>query len=353
MPVQRRAPRRLLVFILAVPIVAAVYMTAFGLRIWSSIKPIVAAMLGATVISSVYADEALRRVPLSSARVTPLRAAAVATLAITLVTSGMAPRPASAAQPNEAVVAAAREYLGTPYRLGAEGPRGIDCSGLVFRAFSDAGELPRVGGRRLRAAGYMKYFVTRGLASKKDAQRGDLVIYGKGRHIGIYLGENRVLSALTEGVSVHSLNGISYKFDMFLHVDWSVGDGLAGNDGQPGKDKVTDKDKGSDKDKGPDKANNPDPLVESDGGEAVVPDGTNEPDAQPADAQVARGLAIGTMNLRREPGPDEKIIGWVSRGTTFKILASGNSSGGALWYQVESRSGKTGWVWSGWARPLD
>jgi NlpC/P60 family/Bacterial SH3 domain len=351
MSVHRRAPRRLLVFILAVPIVVAVYLSAFGIRIWSVVRLIVAAMLGATVISSVYADEAVRRGPASvrrgietlpAAGVTPLRAAAVAALAITLVTTGMAPAPTFAAQPSEAVVAAARAYIGTPYRLGAEGPRAVDCSGLVYAAFSDAGELPRVGGRRLRAVGYMRYFVTRGLASKKDGRRGDLVVYGKGRHIGFYLGDGRVLSALTEGVSVHSLHGISYKFDLFLHVDWSAGDG-----------RPVEKDK--DKDKGPDKSNNPDPVQAADGGEAVIGDGSNddEPDPQPAEPQVLTGLAIGTMNLRAQADPEERIIGWVSRGTTFKILGDGRSPGGALWYNVETRSGKTGWIYSRWVRPLD
>lgn len=351
MPVNRRAPRRLLVFILAVPIVAAVYLTAFALRIWSAVRPIVAAVLGATVISSVYADEAVRRAPASvrrgletlpAARVSPLKAAGVAALAIALLGTGMAPAPTIAASPSEAVIEAARTYLGSPYQLGTEGPNRFDCSGLIFRAFSDAGELPRVGGRRLRAAGYMKYFITRGLTNKKDGQLGDLAVYGMGRHIGIYLGEDRVLSALTEGVSIHPLRGISYEFNFFLQVDWSVGDGPpADNGGEP------------DKDKGPDKQNNPDPVVGADGGQVVAPDGSNEPTDHPAAPQVAMGLAIGTMNLRAQPGPEEKIVGWVSRGTTFKILATGKSPGGAVWFNVESRSGKQGWVYSRWARALD
>ena len=59
------------------------------------------------------------------------------------------------------------------------------------------------------------------------------------------------------------------------------------------------------------------------------------------------------MNLRKAPGPDQRIIGWISRTTTFRILGKGNSSGGALWYNVQSASGKTGWVWEGWVKPLD
>jgi len=43
--------------------------------------------------------------------------------------------PAAAA----AVIEAASQYLGLPYRLGTEGPDRFDCSGLIFRAFADAG----------------------------------------------------------------------------------------------------------------------------------------------------------------------------------------------------------------------
>jgi len=123
----------------------------------------------------------------------------------------------------ESVIAAARAYIGTPYRVGTEGPATTDCSGLVFRAFANAGELGQVGGARLRAAGYMRWFAARQLltTNPEEAQRGDLVIYGGGEHIGIYLGEGRVISALVTGVTVHTLNGISIPATGFLAVDWT------------------------------------------------------------------------------------------------------------------------------------
>jgi hypothetical protein len=141
--------------------------------------------------------------------------------------------PAAANQPLtpdqqrvENVIAAAKQYLGMPYRVGTEGPTQFDCSGLVFRAFSDAGLVDRIGGARLRAAGYMHYFASRGLmtSDESQAQRGDLVIYNNGAHIGIYLGDGRVISALLSGVTVHSLDGISLPLTGFLRPDWS-GDG--------------------------------------------------------------------------------------------------------------------------------
>ena len=123
----------------------------------------------------------------------------------------------------EAMIAAARAYLGVAYRVGTEGPDTIDCSGLVFRAFSNAAELNQVGGLRMRAAGYLRWFAAHNLLTTdpEDAERGDLVIYGNGEHIGIYLGDGRVISALITGVTVHSLAGITVPPTGFLAVDWT------------------------------------------------------------------------------------------------------------------------------------
>jgi hypothetical protein len=121
------------------------------------------------------------------------------------------------------MIAAARAYLGVAYRVGTEGPNTIDCSGLVFRAFSNAAELNQVGGLRMRAAGYLRWFAAHNLLTTdpEEAERGDLVIYGNGEHIGIYLGDGRVISALVTGVTVHSLAGITIPPTGFLAVDWT------------------------------------------------------------------------------------------------------------------------------------
>src|SRR3954453_402939 len=129
----------------------------------------------------------------------------------------------------ENVIAAARQYVGIPYLVGSEGPNVFDCSGLVFRAFSDTGLVNRIGGARLRAAGYMRWFASRGMMTRDEsqAQRGDLVIYHDGSHIGIYLGDGRVISALVNpwGVTVHALHGVSLPVTGFLRPDWS-GEGM-------------------------------------------------------------------------------------------------------------------------------
>ena len=342
MPVERRL-RRLFVVILAVPVIVAVYIAVFGRRLWSAVRPGAAALLGATVIGSVYVEEAWRRAP-QPVRVSPARAAAVMALALVFASASVYGTPVRAAGPLELALDTARSYIGVPYKLGAERRDLVDCSGLIFRVFSDIGELPRVGGRRLRSVGYYRWFASRGLASTDagSAEHGDLIFYRGPNHIGIYMGDGRVLSALVSGVKIHDLHGISAKFVAVLRVDWSVGDPVPAPD--PEKPKPD-----------PDK---PKPDPEKPKPDPEKPDRDNKPSDTSPDEQAEtegagpRGFAVGTMNLRATADPDARIIGWVSRGTTFSVLGSGSSPSGALWYEVKTRSGKTGWVYSRWARML-
>ncbi len=355
-----RTPSKLLVFALALPVFALVYGTTFASRLWAVLRPAVAAFLGVTVIGSVYAGEAYRRAP-----ATPMRAGVTLALAVALIAPAVAPAPAAAADPAEAVIAAARQYVGQPFRLGQEGPRLFDCSGLVFRAFADAGQLPRIGGMRLRAAGYMQYFKSRGRFTTKvsEAQRGDLVIYGGGKHIGIYLGGGRVISALINpwGVKVHSLHGIHMPFTYFLQVNWGGGDANAptpgngkGNNGKSNNN-PPDRDKPSKPNK-PNKPGNPDNNGNNgnngnndNNGETAKPD--NNPSASSGNGSgrdYGNATATGTMNLRLAADPDARIIGWVGRNSSFKVIGEGTSPAGYPWYQVTTLSGKTGWVYSRW-----
>lgn len=167
------------------------------------------------------------------------RAAVVLALALLVAATGVACAPtrahldavANAASPREAVIEIAQSYLGTPYRLGAEGPAFVDCSGLIFRVFADAGELPLIGGGRRRAIGYYGWFRNRGMITTNidGGTRGDLVYYRRDNsrwsHIGVYLGDGKVLSALTTGVAVHRLQALEQsRFVAFLRVNWWAAD---------------------------------------------------------------------------------------------------------------------------------
>lgn len=343
MPDCRRSRNALITSVLALPILLIAYLAIFWSRSWAALRPMVATMLGATVIGVVYADEAMKRTT------TPVRAAAVLALAVALAGPAVAPAPVAAGyDPAEAVIAAGMRYVGQPFRLGSEGPRFFDCSGFIYRIFSDAGELPRIGGLRLRAAGYTRWFIARDRYGhiEPTADRGDLVAYTNGKrisHIGIYLGNGKVLSALTSGVTVHRLNGVSLRVAHFLSVNWGGGDGTNGDVGE-GDGNTGGNANGSDR-------GNPDigsPRTDTD-------QPTTDPspgDDGPARPQGWNALATGTMNLRIAADPEARAIGWIGRSAYFKVLDRGTSPAGYLWFKVETRSGKTGWVYSRWVRQL-
>jgi cell wall-associated NlpC family hydrolase len=94
----------------------------------------------------------------------------------------------------QSVVDAAKKYLGTPYRFGGTDPAvGLDCSGLVQRAYRDLGiELPRTSREQARAG-------TR-IDSLRDARPGDILAFDRPvDHVAIYLGDNKMIAAPKPG----------------------------------------------------------------------------------------------------------------------------------------------------------
>jgi hypothetical protein len=145
--------------------------------------------------------------------------------AVVLATSSVAsPAPVEAATPADKVIAIARAQLGEPWVYGAEGPSSFDCSGLVIYSFKQAGYGYKVGNGTYRSARAMyDWFRSRGLATTRGGARGDLVVYGGGSHIGIYLGDGMVISTLTSGVRIHGLHAVTASFTAFLRTGMSSG----------------------------------------------------------------------------------------------------------------------------------
>ena len=152
-----------------------------------------------------------------------VRRIAPALVALVLAASlvHMAPAPAAAAATSQAgaVITFARNQLGDPWSLGAIGLRRYDCSGLVYRAFYESGVLSKIGGSRKTARGYYLWFKERGLASRTNPRRGDLVVWGRGSHIGIYIGDGKAISTLSNGVKVHGVHAVTAEFTAYLHVN--------------------------------------------------------------------------------------------------------------------------------------
>lgn len=100
-------------------------------------------------------------------------------------------------------IAFAQGKIGTPYVYGGTGPNGYDCSGLVQAAFASAGiSLPRTVGPQINAGRRIAF---------SDLQPGDLVAYASMSHIGIYIGNGRVIHAPRPGKTVEytGLSGFS------------------------------------------------------------------------------------------------------------------------------------------------
>ncbi|MEU8192990.1 C40 family peptidase [Microbispora amethystogenes] len=95
----------------------------------------------------------------------------------------------------EQAIKVARKHLGDPYVWGATGPRAFDCSGLVQFAWRKAGvKIPRTTWSILSA---VKKKVS--LARLKP---GDLIFTSGGGHVGMYIGNKKVINAPHSGAVV-------------------------------------------------------------------------------------------------------------------------------------------------------
>lgn len=101
-------------------------------------------------------------------------------------TSGKRRLPETSGRAAKAV-AYARAQLGKPYIWGGTGPHGFDCSGLVMRAWKNAGvDLPRTTWQQIRSGE---------ATTRARLVAGDLVLGYGGGHVQLYIGNGKVIHA--------------------------------------------------------------------------------------------------------------------------------------------------------------
>jgi cell wall-associated NlpC family hydrolase len=94
----------------------------------------------------------------------------------------------------------AYDQVGDSYQYGASGPSEWDCSGLTMGAWAAAGHsLPHNAAQQWSKVAHI---------SRSQLAAGDLVFYNNLAHVGIYVGNDKIIDAPREGepVDVRSIN---------------------------------------------------------------------------------------------------------------------------------------------------
>lgn len=119
-------------------------------------------------------------------------------------TTAMAPQ-------SQALLSAAHEWLGVPYRYGGNDRKGIDCSGLVLQVYKDA-----LGIKLPRNSREQHDYCT--AIAKGSLTPGDLIFFATGKdkkrvsHVGIFIGDNLMIHASSsKGVILSDINSQYYS----------------------------------------------------------------------------------------------------------------------------------------------
>ncbi|MBT2655145.1 LysM peptidoglycan-binding domain-containing protein [Bacillus sp. ISL-18] len=105
----------------------------------------------------------------------------------------------------EGVVSEAKKYIGSPYKWAGNTPAGFDCSGFTVYVFNKVGiSLPRTAATQWDAG-----------APVSSPRVGDLVFFETYKvgpsHVGIYLGNNKFISAASTGVVISDMTSSYWK----------------------------------------------------------------------------------------------------------------------------------------------
>ncbi|WP_056965559.1 C40 family peptidase [Apilactobacillus ozensis] len=102
----------------------------------------------------------------------------------------------------------AKKELGKKYRYGATGSKSFDCSGFTKYVYKKAlnKKLPRTAAQQYRSAKKV---------TKSERKSGDLVFFGSSKHnithVGLYIGDGKMIDAQNRGVVVENVNAPWWK----------------------------------------------------------------------------------------------------------------------------------------------
>ena len=119
-------------------------------------------------------------------------------------------KTAAMAPQSQALLSAAHEWLGVPYRYGGNDRKGVDCSGLVLQVYKDA-----LGIKLPRNSREQHDYCT--AIAKGNLTPGDLIFFATGKdkkrvsHVGIFIGDNLMIHAsASKGVILSDINSQYY-----------------------------------------------------------------------------------------------------------------------------------------------
>ena len=105
------------------------------------------------------------------------------------------------------------------YVSGAVGPNRFDCSGLVRYTYRKASLSRRLGGGHSARAMYA-WAIRHHKLRRHHPKVGDVVVWGHGRHVGIYIGRGKAISALNprQDIRVTRLHALGDPLTGFIRT---------------------------------------------------------------------------------------------------------------------------------------
>ncbi|WP_024476181.1 C40 family peptidase [Arthrobacter sp. CAL618] len=161
----------------------------------------VISLSGSATQATQVAAPAPAAAPAAAVTVAAPAPAETSTLGITTASEAITPMAAASTQASgSGIVGTALSMIGSGYVYGGTTPGAWDCSGFVQWVFAQNGiDLPRTSQAQMAAS-----------ARTDNPQPGDLVIQNGGGHVGIYLGDGQMISALnpSQGTLIHAVNAM-------------------------------------------------------------------------------------------------------------------------------------------------